>query len=250
MDHRNAATSLLEYHYTPDTMAATADLRIVYNWFTRFDIFAAMMAGHQTTLSRQWCDRNREACREIMLNKPGDVTAILDHALATLRSLAMECSILTAKKTQGVINIEEFEVEAEKLRNMCQNWFENLDPILFQEVEEVPRNPLEPDHPFLPTPVYKGLRWPVNFLLLDYYGLRMMMRHQLQISADAGTDSVLADLAVSVCKVLAAIQGPDAPHGALLAAQAALGLCALWLPPNPTYRFWIQRQLASIEQMG
>ena len=84
-----------------------------------------------------------------------------------------------------------------------------------------------------------------------------MLHHQISLTSSTGIveniplDPSLGEYAVKICEVLAAIEAsPDAPAGALLAAQAPIGLAALWLPDKPGYRKWMQKQLAKTERMG
>ncbi|KAG0132684.1 hypothetical protein HOY82DRAFT_606429 [Tuber indicum] len=254
MEHRNAATKILTALWTPETMSETPQRRMVFNWFAHFDVLVAMMAGHRTTVDSQWTDFNRQAVhRETEVN-PDSISLKVENASCEFRDLAMDISILTAKRSQGLIIMEDFLIESARLLQACKSWFESLDPAIVSGAEKVSRKVstiAEDDCPFEPAAIYKGNKWAVNFLVCDYYGLIIMLKHQIALTNGTGPEVSLQDLAIKICKVLAAVEVyPDAPSGALLSAQAPLGLSALWIPNNKRYRRWIQKQLAKIEQMG
>ncbi|KAF8464047.1 hypothetical protein BDZ91DRAFT_660718 [Kalaharituber pfeilii] len=251
MQHRNAATEIISYLYTPETMAQTPERRFVYGWLGRFDIFAAMMAGHSATLDRAWSAVNRDYKQLEVIQNPGNIVKKVEFAAASLRDLAMEASILVAKRTAGLPEIE-FEKESTILRSLFNQWWTDLDPEILEGAEEVPAFTINPeDEPFLPAKVYTGTRSAVNYMLLDYYGLKMLMNQQLALASEIGiVDSDLNKLAITCCKIIAAIQVPGSPPAALLPTHAQLALIALWLPPTPVYRQWIRKQLAKMEQLG
>ncbi|CUS09146.1 unnamed protein product [Tuber aestivum] len=254
MEHRNAATKILTALWTPETMSETPQRRMVFNWFAHFDVLVAMMAGHRTTVDSQWTDFNRQAVHREAEANPDNISLKVENASCEFRDLAMDISILTAKRSQGLIIMEDFLIESARLLQACKSWFESLDPIIMSGAEKVLKKAstcVEDDCPFEPATIYKGNKWAVNFLVCDYYGLIIMLKHQIALTNGTGPEVSLQDLAIKICNVLAAVEVyPDAPSGALLAAQAPLGLSALWIPNNKRYRRWIQKQLAKIEQMG
>lgn len=254
MEHRNAASKILTSLWNPQTMSETPERRMVYNWFSHFDVLVAMMAGHQTTVGSEWSEENRRAVRRAAEANPSDLGLKVDNASCEFRDLAMEISILTAKRSQQQMTIEEFLKESQRLLQACSDWWSALDPVILAGADDISRstagNP-EDVCPFKPAKIYRGIRWAVNFLVCDYYGLIIMLKHQVTLTSGLPPETDLAELAMSICSVLAAVEAyPDSPSGALLAAQAPLGLAALWIPNNKRYRRWIQKQLAKIEQMG
>lgn len=254
MEHRNAATKILTALWTPETMSETPQRRMVFNWFAHFDVLVAMMAGHRTTVDSQWSDFNRRAVHRETEANPDNISLKVENASCEFRDLAMDVSVLTAKRSQGLIIMEDFLNESARLLQACKSWFESLDPAIMSGAEKVLKKAstyAEDDCPFEPATIYKGNKWAVNFLVCDYYGLIIILKHQIALTNGTGPEVSLQDLAIEICKVLAAVEVyPDAPSGALLAAQAPLGLSALWIPNNKRYRRWIQKQLAKIEQMG
>ncbi|KAI5777814.1 fungal-specific transcription factor domain-containing protein [Geopyxis carbonaria] len=253
MEHRNAASKIITSLWTPETMAETDELRMVYNWFSHFDVIAAMMAGHQTTVSSDWSLKNCEAVEAYSINNPDDIQAKVDAEICAFRDLAVEVSIMTAKRSQGALTMEEFARDSRALLDRCQSWYDSIDPVVLQGAEPVSLSHLPSDEvcPFTPAKLYKRERWPVNFLIGDYYGLMILLKHQLALTNNSGPEALLADYAIEICQVLAAMEAyPERPAGAILPAQAAIGLAALWIPDHPNYRRFMQRQLGHAEQQG
>lgn len=260
MQHRNAATRVIRKLHTPESMAQTPENRLIYGWLSRFDIYASMMAGHLAQLDRLWSIRNREYQELEAMQDPANVVLGVEAAAASLRDLAMNASSLVAKRSQnGGLPDPEVESQSLMLRKQYAAWWAELNPMILLEAEEVSRPPgaTEEDEPFLPSRAYTGPRMAVNYLLLDYYALKILMNFQLPIALEAEPitnddenphDS--SSLAIKCCKILSAMQGPGSKPYVLLPTQAQLALIALWLPPAPHHRAWLKRQLAKMEELG
>lgn len=236
-------------------MSETPQKRMVYNWFAHFDVLVAMMAGHRTTVGSEWSDLNRHAVRRECEVNPENMCLKVENASCEFRDLAMEISLLTFQRSQNLLTGEGFLTESKRLLQACSTWFNSLDPLILAGAEKVYRKSgtggPEDECPFEPAAIYRGIRWAVNFLVCDYFGLIIMLKHQIALMNPERPDPSLQDLAISICNVLAGVEKySDSPAGALLAAQAPLGLAALWIPNNKGYRRWMQKQLAEIEQMG
>ena len=248
MNHRDGAAELIQNLYTPESMIQTPDIRLIFDWFVRFDIFAALMAGHETVLPRVWSDHNQGYYRQEAIRNPENLANLVEFGIASLRDVAMDMSILIMKRTAGFLSVTEFEHETARLRQIQANWWDNLHPALLDQPTEVPP-PLEltNEEPFLPASIYTGIRWGLNYMLLDYHGLNMMMEHQ--VVDDTESQSISID-ALSCCRIIAGIKTQNLPPSALLPVQAPLGLTALYLPPNFLYRDWVRRNMAKIEEQG
>lgn len=260
MQHRNAATRVIRKLHTPESMAQTPENRLIYGWLSRFDIYASMMAGHLAQLDRAWNTRNREYQELEVAQDSCNIVIKVEAAMASLRDLAMDASVLVARRSEnGGLSDPEIESQSLMLRKQFEKWWTDLDPIMLREAEVVPRpaGSTEEDEPFLPSIVYTGPRSAVNYMLLDYYGLRILMNFQLPITSEADTlhddahnHHELGSLAIKCCRILAAMQGPGSKPYVLLPTQAQLALIALWLPLVPHHRAWLKRQLAKMEEMG
>jgi hypothetical protein len=250
MEHRNAASKIIHSLWTPETMAETPESRSIQAWFAHFDLIAAMMAGHDVTMDGKWLDTSLQTIKKIHDENPCNIQLKLEIATSSLRSVATKVAIVTAKRTQGRLTIEDFKQMSKDMLEDCYKWYNQLDPALMKEHETLSLAPA-PDCPFKPSPLYTGARWPINFMIGDYYGIIIVLKHQIALTNGGGMNPELVDYSIKICKILAAIEAyADTPAGALLAAQAPIGLAALWIPDTGGYRCWMQKQLAKNEQMG
>ena len=260
MQHRNAATLVIRTLYTPDSMAQTPENRFIYGWFSRFDIYASMMAGHFAQLDRLWSRRNRDYQQLEAIHFPHNIVSVVEAAAASLRDLAMDASALVARRAEnGGRSDPEIERHSILLRKQYAKWWVGLDPEILREAEEVlrPVGSGEEDEPFLPSKIYTGPRSVVNYMLLDYYALKILMNFQLPVTHEVEAiptedenphDS--GSLSIKCCQIVAALQGVGSEPYVLLPAQGQLALIALWLPPVPHHRTWLKKQLAKIEELG
>lgn len=260
MLHRNAATLVIRKLYTPDSMAQTAESRFIYGWFCRFDIYASMMAGHFAQLDRLWSSRNRDYQQLEATYNPQNILDVIEAAVASLRDLAMDATALVARRVEnGGKPDPEIESRSVLLRKQYAKWWADLDPVILHGAEEVPRpvGSSEEDEPFLPSKIYTGPRSAVNYLLLDYYGLKVLMNFQLPVTCEVEAIPTEHEnphdsgfLSIKCCQIIAALQSVGSEPYVLLPTQAQLALVALWLPPVPHYRTWLKKQLAKVEDLG
>ncbi|KAI5786017.1 hypothetical protein FPQ18DRAFT_368638 [Pyronema domesticum] len=257
-EHRNAASSIIKTLYTPETMSETFELRMVFNWFIHFDLLCAMMAAHRATTSPEWCLAASAAVMKQHLSNPSDLRLKIEKAAGDFRDITLEVSMMTARRLEGGTTLEQFERDFMQCLNNVMGWFEGLDKEILEGAERIqwPARDREDgekqeDCPFQLAPLYTGIRWAVNFLLMDYYGLVIVLKTQIAITSAETASAGLAEFAVKICRLLAAIEAyPHTPAGALLSAQAPIGLAAMWIPDAPGYRAWLQKQLAKAERMG
>ena len=260
MDHRNAASQIIKTQWTPTTITETCKLRMVFNWFVHFDLICAMMAGHKATITPEWSEICREAVFKRLKENPGNILLKIENAAGDFREITVKVSTMTAKRAQGEMSAEDFKRDFPETLQSCHDWWASLDPDILEGAELIalPTSDIaDPDDasPFTPAPLYTGNRWAVNFLILDYYGLLIVLKQQVAltigIESQPDLDDSLAEYAIKICELLTAIEAyPHTPAGALLSAQAPIGLAALRLPDLPNYRQWMQRQLAKAEKMG
>jgi hypothetical protein len=252
MQHRNAAANVIQTLYTPQTLAATAEGRLVYCWFSRLDLYAAMMAGRLTTLSVDWSEVNRNILQLEADANPHCLELKAEVAHAKLRDLAFAVADLTALKSKDTLDPQELEDEGRKLQNGLLNWCQTLDPALRLSMTTVKEQPVDADNycPFLPADIYVGGAWTANMLMCDYYGLMLMLAHQMSASHE-GIERVLSDYAMKICGIIGAMDVyQQNSAGWLLTVEASLALASIWVPPKQEYRAWIRKQLAQIEATG
>lgn len=236
-------------------MASTLELRMIYNWFIHFDVISSMMAGHKTALGIEWSTANLDAVIKHFESNRDDLPAKLEYTLCTFREMAVGASVLTAKRSQSTMTMEEFVRSSEETLQNAFAWWENVDQSILDGAEMFKFSTAALDNddtcPFEPAPVHTGIRWCVNFMILDYYALVLLLKHQIALAHKNISVESLTDYAIKICEIVAGFEAcPDVPPGHLLSAQAALGLAALWIPNKPNYWNWVRKQMAKIEQMG
>lgn len=255
MEHRNAASKIITSIWTPEALASTVERRMIFNWFIHFDVIASMMAGHNTALGAEWTTATRQAVCDNYQSNPEELNASLEYTLCTFREMAINTSMLTAKRSQSKVTMEDFLDSCRETLKLCHEWWNSCNPKIKDgakkfipsapDVDEVPC-------PFEPAPIWTGSRWGVNFMTLDYHALVIVLEHQISLTQNAPVeDSPVYEHATRICELVAGLAAyKHTPHGYLLSTQAALALAALWLPDLPNYRAWLRKQLAKIEQMG
>ncbi len=98
---------------------------------------------------------------------------------------------------------------------------------------------------------YQGNRWFVNLLQLDWTAMGIMHEGQTALILQQQPPLKLQQLASEFCRLLDAIENwPHSPPGAVVAAQAALGLAAPYLPKVEKYTMWCRQRLARFEELG
>ena len=114
-------------------MASSGEHRTIYNWFMHFDVIASMMAGHNTTLSRDWSEANLTTLREIQRSDPTDTSAKVYCAMCAFQDLAVDASIMSAKRSANQLTLEDFTSDATNLLDRCHQWWEDLDDALLRD---------------------------------------------------------------------------------------------------------------------
>ena len=86
---------------------------------------------------------------------------------------------------------------------------------------------------------------------MDWTSLEMVHKNQTSKVLQQQTPSDLPLLALEICRLFEAIEyWPQSPPGAVLAAQASLGVAAIYLPKDDRYTMWCRRKLAKMESLG
>lgn len=255
MEHRNAASKIITAIWTPEGLAETVENRMIFNWFLHFDVIASMMAGHSTALGAEWTTAARNAvCKNYESNQE-DFNASLEYTLCTFREMAINTSLLTAKRSQSKVTLDDFLESCRKTLKQCHQWWNECNPTIKNGTKSFNTSVPDSDEvpcPFEPAPIWTGSRWGVNFMTLDYHALVIVLEHQISLTQNAPLEnSPVYENATRICELIAGLEAYKlTPQGYLLSTQAALALAALWLPDLPNYRAWLRKQLAKIEQMG
>lgn len=224
----------------------------------RFDVFAGLMGGFETVLSREWFSSCQEYCQQQILNDPANLNWKIDHAVARLRLIATDMSTVFAKIGKGEIGIEDFARENESVGRRIAAWKTEMDPDLEDERFKVHdfsgARRSDPDdivNPYIPGKIYHGALWPMNISMVDWYAIGLMHKYQTSLTMRAQPSPELGIEAYACCQMFESVEFfPGSPPGTILAMQASLGIAALFLPRDERHSMWARRKLATIESHG
>ncbi|RDW79724.1 hypothetical protein BP6252_04362 [Coleophoma cylindrospora] len=258
LGHQKAALEILTELYTPQSVMQSDVSRVILGWYTRFDVFASLMGGFETTLSREWFSYPEEFYQKQSIGEPGNLVWRIEKIVAQLRLLGMDMSILFAKIGKQEISREQFMEENKRIGERIVDWKEKMDPALqdprYLITDFSGARALDPDdivNPYIPGIIYAGPLWTVNLSTLDWYSIDLMHQYQTALTMQTQPGAELSRKAYKCCQLFEAIQfHPQCPNGTLLAAQASLGISCLFLSRDPTHAMWARRKLAAIEAEG
>lgn len=258
MGHQKAAYEILTELYNSRTIMETDCSRVILGWYGRFDVFAGLMGGFETVLSRDWFSGSREYFERRSMEEPNNIEWKIEEAIADVRLIAMDMSILFARKGKGEITQENFLAENNTIDQRITNWKENMDPALqnplYRVTDFTGARPLEPDDivdPYIPGTLLAGPLWAMNKCMIDWYSVGLMHKYQTALTLQTQPSKELAMKAYASCQLFEAIEyWPQSPPGSLLSCQASLGIASLFLPRDHAHGMWCRRKLAVIETQG
>ncbi|KAL8807789.1 MAG: hypothetical protein Q9182_000438 [Xanthomendoza sp. 2 TL-2023] len=258
LGHQKAACSMLTELYSIDSIMDNELRRKILSWYTRFDLFAGFMSGYETILGREWAAVNENYLAEQAIQHPESIDCRIEAAVASHRVIALDMVMLFSKLPRGAITLEEFKLENEKIAMRIQDWKISLEPLLSDDrylVESFAgaREREEDDivDPYRPGGLYQGPLWTLNFLRMDYLGMDITHTYQTALMLQQSPPPGLVDMALEMCRLFEAIQyWRRSPPGAILSAQAGLGIAVIFLPKTDRHISWCRRKLAAVESQG
>ena len=258
LGHQRAAYQILTDLFTPQTITQDETRRKIIAWYIRFDLFAGIMAGGATSLDREWFASCHEFYRRQARDRPEDLGARFEEYFATSRLLATDVTLLLATKSKHEASDEQFASQSreligqyERFRHMLETTFSTAS----NYIKSFPRAPSPNDVDITdfrdPNFLYGGELFTMNYILIDFWSIELMFKHQLATAQQQQPPAELIELALNQCKMFEAIEYCDqGSPGALLACQASLGIASLFLPKTKRYIDWCRRKFTLIEQMG
>jgi hypothetical protein len=216
------------------------------------------MGGFATVLSRDWFSGAREYYARRILEEPDNVNWKIEEAVASLRLIAMDMSILFAKKGKGELTPEQFLIENDNLAKQISDWKDKMDPALqdprWQVNDFTGAPPLDPNDivdPYIPGTLYHGPIWSMNKCTIDWYSIDLMHKYQTALVLQDQPSKELSMKAYASCQLFEAIEfWPRSPKGSIIACQASLGIASLFLPRDRAHSMWCRRKLAVVESLG
>ncbi|SMR52759.1 unnamed protein product [Zymoseptoria tritici ST99CH_1E4] len=257
LGHQKAAYQILTDLFTPQTIMQDETRRKIIVWYIRFDLFAGMMSGGETSLDREWLAASADFYKRQTTDKPHDIGARLEEYFATSRLLATDVALLFAGRTKNAIDDEQFSAEVERLTKDFADFSHTIktaftDPSYFQKT--FPRAPKRAADDLFnfrdPNALYAGELSAMNFVIMDFMAIELMFKYQLAMASGQQPPAELGKIAMKKCKLLEAIEYGDDSPTALLGCQASLGIMTLFLPKTPEYTTWCRRKFALVEQLG
>ena len=250
---------MLRELYTPATLVETDLRRKMFTWYARFDLFAGIMSGTDTVIDREWASSFADYFTHLLEKDPKNIDLMIEQRLGTNRLLAMDMASLFAKLQRGVVSIRDFFVENQSLSDKIKAWRKSLEPLLAEEEHRInsfedwpPPDPGDIVDPYQPGLYYSGPLFVLNIMVMDSYAIDIMHRYQTaMILQQQAPEEELATMALEQLRYFEAIDMyPGSPSGAVLNAQACLGLATLFLPKDEKHIMWCRRKLAKMEGMG
>ncbi|KAI9704758.1 MAG: hypothetical protein M1836_006538 [Candelina mexicana] len=258
LGHQKAALEILLELYTPQSITETPTSRMVFAWYSRFDLTVAHLTGYETGLSRDWYYAYQNYHASECRRHPEEVKYKVQEAVAAHRLLAMDLAVLFAKRTLGAMSAEEFALENKEISLRMAIWKDEMDPDLRNPTYAVKSfavsRPLDTSdivNPYEPGILYQGPLRTMNFVVMDWHAVEMMHKYQTALVLQAQPSQELAFLALKICQMFEALElWPQSDPGSLIAAQSALGIASLFLPKDAKHIMWCRRKLAKVESMG
>lgn len=148
--------------------------RLILGWYMRFDVFAGLMAGFETVLSREWFSYARDFFQQQVEKEPEKLDWRIELAIAQHRLIATDMSLLFAKAGRGEISHDDFVSENEIIGRRITEWKSNMDPAL-QDSRYLVTNfsgarPVNADDivdPYIPGKIYSGPLYVMNVATID-----------------------------------------------------------------------------------
>lgn len=148
--------------------------RLILGWYMRFDVFAGLMAGFETVLSREWFSYANDFFQQQVTKEPESLNWRIELAIAQHRLVATDMSLLFAKKGRGEISHDNFILENEVIGRRIAEWKSNMDPALqdgrYLVTDFSGARPVDPDDivdPYIPGTIYSGPLWAMNVAIID-----------------------------------------------------------------------------------
>ncbi len=213
------------------------------------------MAGHELLLGRHWFCVNDNYYRQQLSQDSRNIDLRIQSAMARHRLTAMDMAVLFARMSRGEMTVKDFMQDNALITQRIDIWMNDLKPLLndprYLVTSFEGARQQDPDgivNPYLREDFYQGIRWSVILLQLDWTAMGIMHEGQTALILQQQPSLKLQQLASEICQLLEAIEHwPHSPPVAVVAAQAALGLAAPYLPKVQKYTMWCRQRLARFE---
>lgn len=232
--------------------------RIIIEWYVRFDVFAGLLGGFETVLSREWFSSSFDFYRNMVEAEPTVLHWKIEAALSESRLVATDMSLLFTKLGKGEISIELFMVENAQISTRIEEWQTKMDPTLTDDRYKVndftgapPRDPNDIVDPYMPGILYSGPLYSMNVATIDWHSIDLMHRYQTSLITQVEPSADIVHKAYVSCQIFEAMElWPGSPPGTIQACQASIAISVLFLPRDDRHTMWARRKLAVVESHG
>ncbi len=244
--------------FTPQSMMEDRMNHIVLAWYIRLDVSAGLLSGFGTIMSREWILYAADYLDRKAAEEPDDVDWKIESFLGRIRLFGLDMTVVFNQRRAGESTHEQFLVQNAELSERLAAMRLELDPGLRDDryiVTDFSDCPPRPEgsavNPYEPGILMCGPHFPVNLVLIDWYGLDIM--HRLQTSAMCGQPpgEQIVHTAYAGMQLIEAVEcWPHSPPAAMLAMISGLGISMLFFPRDVEHSMWLRRKLANVESWG
>lgn len=178
LGHQKAALQILTDLFTPQTIMQDETRRKIITWYIRFDLFASLMSGGDTSLDREWFAAAADFYRRQAADKPDDLGARFEGYFASSRLLATDVSLLFAARTSNTIGDSQFAAGVQRLTTELADFGQTIETAFTDSehfVKSFPRAPPSDNDEIFdyrdPNFLYAGELSTMNFVLLDHWAI-------------------------------------------------------------------------------
>ncbi|KAE8151294.1 putative Zn(II)2Cys6 transcription factor [Aspergillus avenaceus] len=257
IDHHQAAHALMHELLTPESVTTNELHAQIFIWYARFDVTSGILAGNEMVLGREWYMTKEIHDAHEAASHPGDTLKNLRYAASILRRFGLEMASLYAKLSRGIMPIDEFIAENDKLDHLLDKVKSVLDTFHGSEytVWDFPnKQPLTEDDivdPYVPGSIYRGPLWDVNVLWADYYATKSMFKYQSLLSLKQSSFSELEDVATTLCRLIETLtRWPEKGNGWIFPLKNSIGMACLFGPKDSKTIMWGRHKYAMLERSG
>lgn len=251
--HQKAGYEILKGIWTLEHVVSDVVINRTLEWYLRFDLHAAFLAGRRNALSQDWYEAHWRGYLKQVDSYPDDLYIKCDERLAFNRFLATKVTTLFARREGGeVLSESEFAHEVEELRQQFRVWTDNVNPdVVAPAINSITTSgDLQEMLAAINLHLTRGDEiGPLQFALCNFWSLDLMFKYRLAAGLRKPPETDTLILATKVLALFGVIMNGDATPGALLNVQAPLGIASLLIHDPQTIR-WACVALVRVEQLG
>jgi hypothetical protein len=259
LDHHQAAHFLMGELLTPQSIVTNELHRHIFFWYARFDVVAGLLGGNEAILSREWYKALEEHNANRAALHPNDVQMQLAVVRSRLLTFALDMASLYAKLSRGMIAMDQFLVQHERLSQTLEDMrrilqaFDHSEHAVRSNLYVQPSGPDDVLDPYIPRLLYTGPLWGANFLWVDVLATELMFKYQSHLVLQRPDGPELQRQALEVChRMENVVRWPkeEVGVGKAIAFHTALPITGMFLPRDHKHIMWSRRMLALMEQNG